>query len=98
MMRGRSPINTQFPIFRHFFGEQFDAQTRKSTNLGSGVIVSEEGFILTNSHVVEAADEIEVALADARRAKARVVGTDPETDLAVIKIDIEKLPSILFGQ
>jgi serine protease DegQ len=86
------------PVFRHFFGEQFDAQTRKSTNLGSGVIVSEEGYILTNSHVVEAADEIEVALADTRRAKARVVGTDPETDLAVLKIDIAKLPSILFGQ
>jgi serine protease DegQ len=86
------------PVFRHFFGEQFDAQTRKSTNLGSGVIVSEEGYILTNSHVVEAADEIEVALADTRRAKARVVGTDPETDLAVLKIDIPKLPSILFGQ
>lgn len=86
------------PVFRHFFGEQFDAQTRKSTNLGSGVIVSEQGHILTNSHVVEAADEIEVALADTRRAKARVIGTDPETDLAVLKIDLPTLPSILFGQ
>ena len=86
------------PVFRHFFGEQFDGQTRRSTNLGSGVIVSAEGHILTNSHVVEAADEIEVALADTRRAKARVVGTDPETDLAVLKIDLPKLPSIPFGQ
>ena len=86
------------PVFRHFFGEQFDAQTRKSTNLGSGVIVSDQGYILTNSHVVEAADEIEVALADTRRAKAKVVGTDPETDLAVIKIDLPTLPSISFGQ
>jgi len=86
------------PVFRHFFGEQFDAQTKKSNNLGSGVIVSEQGYILTNSHVVEAADEIEVALADTRRAKAKVVGTDPETDLAVLKIDLPKLPSILFGQ
>jgi serine protease DegQ len=86
------------PVFRHFFGEQFDAQTRKSTNLGSGVIVSDQGYILTNSHVVEAADEIEVALADTRRAKAKVVGTDPETDLAVIKIDLPTLPSIAFGQ
>lgn len=86
------------PVFRHFFGEQFDAQTRKSTNLGSGVIVSEQGHILTNSHVVEGADEIEVALADTRRAKARVVGTDPETDLAVLKIELPTLPSILFGQ
>ncbi|MES2564245.1 MAG: Do family serine endopeptidase [Pseudomonadota bacterium] len=86
------------PVFRHFFGEQFDAQTRKSTNLGSGVIVSEQGHILTNSHVVDAADEIEVALADTRRAKARVIGTDPETDLAVLKIDLPTLPSIVFGQ
>ena len=85
------------PVFRHFFGEQFDAQTRRSTNLGSGVIVSDQGYILTNSHVVEAADEIEVALADTRRAKARVIGTDPDTDLAVLKIDLPKLPSILFG-
>lgn len=86
------------PVFRHFFGEQFNAQTHKSTNLGSGVIVSAEGHVLTNSHVVEAADEIEVALADTRRAKARVIGTDPETDLAVLKIDLPKLPSIRFGQ
>src|SRR3982751_4636345 len=86
------------PVFRHFFGERFDAETRKSTNLGSGVIVSEQGYILTNSHVVEAADEIEIALADTRRAKARVIGTDPDTDLAVLKIDIPKLPSILFAQ
>src|SRR5688572_4551073 len=86
------------PVFRHFFGDQFDAQTKKSTNLGSGVIVSDQGYILTNSHVVEAADEIEVALADTRRAKAHVVGSDPETDLAVLKVDLPKLPSILFGQ
>jgi len=86
------------PVFRHFFGERFDAETRKSTNLGSGVIVSEEGYILTNSHVVEAADEIEIALADTRRAKARVIGTDPDTDLAVLKIEMPKLPAILFGQ
>src|SRR6187402_209942 len=86
------------PVFRHFFGDQFDAQTKKSTNLGSGVIVSDQGYILTNSHVVEAADEIEVALADTRRAKAHLVGTDPDTDLAVLKIELPKLPSILFAQ
>jgi serine protease DegQ len=85
------------PVFRYFFGDQFDAQTRKSTNLGSGVIVSDQGYILTNSHVVEAADEIEVALADTRRAKARLVGIDQETDLAVLKIELAKLPSIVFG-
>ncbi len=86
------------PVFRHFFGGRFDAQTQKSTNLGSGVIVSAQGHILTNSHVVEAADEIEVALSDNRRARARVVGTDPETDLAVLKIELPRLPAILFGQ
>mgnify|MGYP005806787041 CR=1 FL=1 len=86
------------PVFRYFFGEQPESRSQRSTNLGSGVIVSEKGYIVTNSHVVEAADEIEVALADTRRAKARVVGTDPDTDLAVLKIDLPKLPAITFGQ
>ena len=85
------------PVFRYFFGDQVGGQTQKSTNLGSGVIVSEAGYILTNSHVVEAADEIEVALADSRRARARVVGSDPETDIAVLKVDLAGLPSITFG-
>ncbi|HYK14680.1 MAG TPA: Do family serine endopeptidase [Burkholderiales bacterium] len=86
------------PVFRYFFGEQFDAQTRRSSSLGSGVIVSDKGYILTNHHVVEAADEIEVALADARRAKAKVVGSDPDTDLAVLKLDLKNLPSVTFAQ
>jgi serine protease DegQ len=86
------------PVFRYFFGEQFDAQTRRSSSLGSGVIVSDKGYILTNHHVVEAADEIEIALADMRRARARVVGSDPETDLAVVKIDLKNLPAATFAQ
>ena len=86
------------PLFRYFFGEQAEAQSQPSTNLGSGVIVSESGYILTNSHVVEAADSIEVALADTRRVNAKLVGTDPESDLAVLKIDLPKLPAITFGQ
>jgi serine protease DegQ len=86
------------PVFRYFFGEQFDGQTRRSSSLGSGVIVSDNGYILTNHHVVEAADEIEVALADARRAKARVVGSDPDTDLAVLKLELKNLPSATFAQ
>src|ERR1035437_4690066 len=86
------------PVFRYFFGDPSDAQTRRTSSLGSGVIVSERGYVLTNHHVIEAADEIEVALADTRRAKARVVGTDPETDIAVIKIDLKNLPVITFAQ
>jgi serine protease DegQ len=85
------------PLFRFFFGEQPEVQAPPSTNLGSGVIVSESGYILTNSHVVEAADGIEVALTDNRRVTAKVVGTDPESDLAVLKIDLPKLPAITFG-
>jgi serine protease DegQ len=61
------------------------------------VIVSAEGYILTNNHVVDAADEIQVVLADGRKAPAKVVGTDPETDLAVIKIELDKLPVIVLG-
>jgi serine protease DegQ len=86
------------PTFRFFFGDPGDPQTGRSTNLGSGVIVSDQGYILTNSHVVESADAIEVALADTRRARAKVIGTDPETDLAVLRIDLPKLPTITFGQ
>ena len=86
------------PVFRYFFGDPSNAQTRRTSSLGSGVIVSERGYVLTNHHVVEGADEIEVALADTRRATARVVGTDPETDIAVIKIDLKNLPVITFAQ
>ncbi len=86
------------PVFRYFFGEQFDAQKQLSSSLGSGVIVSDTGYILTNHHVVEAADEIEVAFADSRRARARVVGSDPDTDLAVLKLELKNLPSATFAQ
>lgn len=85
------------PLFRHFFGDQFDDQPQRENSLGSGVIVSPQGLILTNHHVIEAADEIEVALADGRTAPARVVGSDPETDLAVVKIDLKDLPAITFS-
>jgi len=76
------------PRFRFFFGDEFEDAPQRGSNLGSGVIVSQEGYILTNHHVVEAADQIEVALADGRKAKATVVGSDPETDLAVIRINM----------
>jgi Do/DeqQ family serine protease len=72
-------------------------QQEQQIGLGSGVIVSTEGYLLTNNHVIEGADEIEVQLTDGRRARAKVVGTDPETDVAVLKIALEKLPVITFG-
>ena len=83
------------PWFRFFFGDQNpgDAQA----GLGSGVIVSSSGYILTNNHVVEGADEIEVVLNDTRKTKAKVIGTDPDTDLAILKIDLDKLPVIVLG-
>lgn len=83
------------PWFQFFFGDQADQQTQ--AGLGSGVIISPDGYILTNNHVVEGADEIEVTLSDSRRARARVIGTDPETDLAVLKIELDKLPVIVLG-
>jgi serine protease DegQ len=86
------------PLFRRFFGDQYDAETQRSSSLGSGVIVGTEGYILTNHHVVEAADEIEVALNDGRQARARTVGSDPETDLAVLKVELKNLPAINFGR
>ena len=82
------------PWFRFFFGDQGEQQ---QTGLGSGVIMSPQGYVLTNNHVVEGADEIEVVLTDARRAPAAVIGTDPESDLAVLKIDLDKLPVIVLG-
>jgi serine protease DegQ len=84
------------PFFRKFFGDRLPREELQSS-LGSGVIVSPDGYILTNNHVVEAADEIEVVLADGRKAPAKVVGTDPETDLAVIRIAAKNLPVIVLG-
>ena len=84
------------PLFKRFFGEQF-AQRQQASSLGSGVIVSPDGLVLTNHHVVESADEIEVLLSDGRRAKAKVVGSDPETDLAVLQVALQGLPTIVFG-
>lgn len=85
------------PFGKRFFGNQPDPQNERQSSLGSGVIISPQGFILTNYHVIEGADEIDVSLPDGRKAIAKVVGSDPETDLAVIKIDLPDLPAITFG-
>ena len=85
------------PLFRHFFGERPDTAPSES-GLGSGVIVSPDGYVLTNNHVIETADAIEIALNDGRKFAARLVGRDPETDLAVLRIDGESvLPAITFA-
>ncbi|OHC67761.1 MAG: 2-alkenal reductase [Rhodocyclales bacterium GWA2_65_20] len=86
------------PLFRHFFGDRYGDQPQRQSGLGSGVVVSADGYILTNFHVVEAADEIEVASSDGRKFKAKIVGADPESDLAVLKIQADaKLPAITFA-
>ncbi|MEI6662619.1 MAG: trypsin-like peptidase domain-containing protein, partial [Comamonadaceae bacterium] len=82
------------PWLRFFNGEPDNVP---SGGLGSGVIVSSNGYILTNNHVIEGADGIEVVLNDGRRSQAKVIGTDPDSDLAVLKIELDKLPVIVLG-
>ena len=84
------------PVFREFFGNQMPQQPQNENSLGSGVIVRADGYILTNNHVIAQAEHIVVALHDGRRAEAKVIGTDPDTDLAVIKIELDKLPVLPF--
>ena len=86
------------PAFRRFFGDGGAPRQRNESSLGSGVIISPQGYVLTNNHVIEGADEIQVALNDGRSATATVVGTDPESDLALLKIELGELPVIVFGQ
>ena len=81
--------------FRFFYGDREDDTPQQG--LGSGVIVSPEGYILTNNHVIEGAEEIEVTLSDSRRAIAQVIGTDPDTDLAILRINLDRLPVITLG-
>ncbi len=88
-------VNKNDPWQRFFFGEREEAP---SAGLGSGVIVSPEGYILTNYHVVEEADEIEVSLNDGRKSKAQIIGVDPDSDLAVLRIKLDRLPVIVLGK
>ena len=84
------------PAFRFFFGDRPDSGP--TTGLGSGVIVSPDGYLLTNHHVIAGADDVEVRLADGREARATLVGTDPESDIAVLKIDLPGLPVVALGR
>ncbi|MDH5602136.1 MAG: trypsin-like peptidase domain-containing protein [Gammaproteobacteria bacterium] len=87
------------PMFRQFFGDSIgEPRKRMESSLGSGVIVSPQGYILTNHHVIKAADEIMIALKDGRTAKATVIGTDPDTDLAVLHIKLKNLPAITLSK
>jgi Do/DeqQ family serine protease len=90
----RKNTNANDPWFKFFYGDQGE---ESQGGLGSGVIVSQSGYILTNNHVVESADEIDVVLNDGRHTQAKVIGTDPDSDLAVLKIGLDKLPSIVLG-
>jgi serine protease DegS len=95
--RSSSPL-FEDPAFRRFFEEfMIPPRQRQQTNLGSGVIVSEQGYVLTNNHVIEGSDEIQITLHDGRTARATIVGTDPESDLAVLKIPMNDLQAITLG-
>ncbi|MBZ5635877.1 MAG: trypsin-like peptidase domain-containing protein [Acidobacteriia bacterium] len=96
--QGQSPFFSD-PFFRQFFGDDFSRLPReqRQRSLGSGVIVNSDGYILTNSHVVAGADEIKISLGDKREFKGRIVGTDPKTDVAVVKIEAKGLPTLTFG-
>jgi len=86
------------PLFERFFGDRIGRPPERISGLGSGVVASSDGYILTNNHVVQAADEIAVALADGRRLDARLIGTDPGSDLAVLRVQATDLPAISFGR
>ena len=95
--RKRHPLLDD-PLFRHFFGDQVDVPRKQTqTSLGSGVIVSPQGYVLTNNHVIAGADEIQVLLQDGRSTRAQVAGVDKDTDLAVLRIELKDLPAIAIS-
>jgi len=97
VVKSRNPVLDDSLLQRLFPDFAQRVPSRRATNLGSGVIVASEGYVLTNHHVVDGADDIELVLADGRQVRARVRGSDPESDLAVLKADGENLPAITFG-
>jgi len=92
-----NPLSDDSLLQRYFPGLTDSLRERRTTSLGSGVIVAREGYVLTNHHVVDGADDIEIVLADGRKLPARVRGSDSESDLAVLKVDVDDLPAITFG-
>lgn len=96
----RRPRLLEDPMLKHFFGEGIPSVPRKrlETSLGSGVIISEKGYIITNNHVIEGADEIQIALKDGRNFQAQIIGADPESDIAVLHVNATDLPAITLGQ
>jgi serine protease DegQ len=96
-VRRRNPLADD-PAFQRFFGDRLNLPPETQMSLGSGVIVSREGYILTNDHVVEGAPDIQVTLYDGRTVAAKIVGTDPDTDLAVVRISASGLTPMTFGQ
>jgi serine protease DegQ len=96
-VKRRNPLIDD-PAFQRFFGERFSLPNETQLSLGSGVIVSREGYILTNDHVVEGVSDIKVTLADGRVMPGKIVGTDPDTDLAVVRVNATGLTPITFGQ
>ena len=95
-VRSRNPLADD-PMFRRYFPDFDRGATARQTSLGSGVIVASEGYVLTNHHVIQGADDIQLVLSDGRRVSARVRGTDPESDLAVLKAEEENLPAMTFA-
>ena len=85
------------PLYDFFFGDRGNTQPQPVEAFGSGVIISDDGYIITNNHVVDQMNNIEVILNDRRSFKAKVIGTDPSTDLALLKIDAKNLPYLTYG-
>jgi serine protease Do len=96
MPTGHNPLE-QHPMFREFFGPGMQQPPQLEIGAGSGVVISSDGFIVTNNHVIEGADEIKVAFSDKREFKAKLIGTDKPSDVALIKIDAKNLPALAFG-
>lgn len=97
VVRGQIHPFMDDPFFRRFFGEDIEPRQRRIPGLGSGVIISPDGYILTNNHVVEGASEVKVTFADKREMVAKIIGTDEPTDVAVIKVDAKDLPAMPLG-